>query len=139
MKIQPEQTKTAWEHLNQLKERTVNLTCSVLTEADSLHPWGLTNLLNTFSASRCVSLLLLPSFMLCTHWVLGLPIRQDDCQSAFVNVSSNKAQNKNYSLTFMNDCFVFQQMEWYMNYMNYSISQKEWFASDKNTENKSNV
>lgn len=38
MKIQPEQTKTAWEHLNQLKERTVNLTCSVLTEADSLHP-----------------------------------------------------------------------------------------------------
>lgn len=48
---------------------------------------------------------------------------------AFVNVSSNKAQNKNYSLTVMNDSFVFQQMEWYMDY---SSSQKEWFASDIN-------
>lgn len=29
----------------------------------------------------------------------------------------------------MNDSFVFQQMEWYMNY---SSSQKEWFASNIN-------
>lgn len=29
----------------------------------------------------------------------------------------------------MNDSFVFQQLEWYMNY---SSSQKEWFASDIN-------